>query len=208
MYSQWQSNTQWWNALLSASANDLLITANPFIEMMSFFTFQGEGQTLLTGMVATTNPFAIEQESSDRDSVALSSIYGGGFGIPAAVANKDFRGTFTQMRGINDYATRLRTIDSQLADAYNILWNVFVATALLPIAPESPAALVLVELGGAIGAEKAYSTFSRTMAVKEGDQVLMVSYGGPYGAVFAQVSGQYDATYGWYVRWHSPNGSQ
>ncbi len=78
MYSQWQSNTQWWNALLSAGANDLLMTINPFTETMYFFTFQGEGQTLLTGVMATTNPFAIEHGSSGRDSVALSSIYGGG----------------------------------------------------------------------------------------------------------------------------------
>ena len=78
MYSQWQSNTQWWNALLSAGANDLLMTINPFTETMYFFTFQGEGQTLLTGVMATTNPFAIEHGSSGRDSVVLSSIYGGG----------------------------------------------------------------------------------------------------------------------------------
>jgi RHS repeat-associated protein len=208
MYSQWQRNTQWWSALLSASANDLLMAVNPFTESMSFYTFQGEGQTLLTGMMATTNPFVIEHGSSDLGSVALSSIYNGGLGgvLPVAVANKDFRGTFTQMHGINDYAVRLRTIDSQLALGYSILWNVFVAGALLPVALESPAVLVLVELGGAIGAEMAYSALSRNIAVKEGDQTLMVSYGGAYGAVFAQVSGRYGATYGWHVRWHNPNG--
>lgn len=129
-------------------------------------------------------------------------------GLPVAVANKDFRGTFTHMHGINDYAVRLRTIDSQLAFGYNLLWNMLVATALLPVAPESLSVLLLVELGGVYASDKTYSVLSKDMAVKEGDQVLMVSYGGPYGAVFAEVSGQYGATYGWYVGWHNPNGRQ
>jgi hypothetical protein len=207
MYSQWQSDTQWWNALLSASANDLLMTVNPFTETMYFFTFQGEGQALLTGVMATTNPFVIEHGSGDVGSVTLSSVFGGGLvGLPVAVANKDFRGTFTHMHGINDYAVRLRTIDSQLAFGYNLLWNMLVATALVPVAPESLSALLLVELGGVYASDKTYSVLSKDMAVKEGDQVLMVSYGGPYGAVFAEVSGQYGATYGWYVGWHNPNG--
>ncbi len=106
MYSQWQSSTQWWNALLSASANDLLMTVNPFEETMGFFTFQGEGQTLLTGMVATTNPFLVESGSSVDSYTLVSTIWQGTMGIPVSVANKDFRGTFTQMHGINDYSMR------------------------------------------------------------------------------------------------------
>ncbi|MFZ2486869.1 MAG: hypothetical protein WAZ19_02005, partial [Anaerolineae bacterium] len=75
MYSQWQSSTQWWNALLSASANDLLMTVNPFEESMGFFTFQGEGQTLLTGMVATTNPFLVESGPSADSYTLVSTIW-------------------------------------------------------------------------------------------------------------------------------------
>ena len=210
MYSQWQRNTQWWSALLSASANDLLVAVNPFTESMSFFTFQGEGQTLLTGVMATTNPFVIEHGSSDLGSVALSSIYNGGVGgvLPVAVANKDFRGTFTQIHGINDYAVRLRTVDRGSADAYNIMWDIFVAGCMAPFAPEAPALLVLRELGAIYFSQVAYSGLARNSAVNEGDQVLMVSYGGPYGAVFGSASGRYGTTFGWHVEWHHPQGGR
>ena len=210
MYSSWQNDTQWWEGLLSASANDILMTVNPFAEepTMSFFSFQGEGQDLLTGMAPTNNPFAIEDASVLQQLIPISAIWCNSMGIYAAVANKDFRGNFTAMHGLHDYSVRLRTIDSQLADGYSILWNVIVAMAFLPVAPENSAMLVLVELGGAVGAEKAYSAISRTAPVKEGDQTLMVSYGGPYGAVFAEVSGRYGATYGWCIQWYSPNGNR
>ncbi len=197
------------DAVVTGSVVGIDSTVNPFIETMYFFTFQGEGQTLLTGVMATTNPFVVEHGSSDGTSVALSSIFGGGLvGLPVAVANKDFRGTFTQMHGINDYAVRLRTIDRGSADAYNIMWDVFVAGCMAPFAPEAPALLVLTELGAIHFSQVAYSGLARNSAVNEGDQVLMVSYGGPYGAVFGSASGRYGTTFGWHVEWHHPQGGR
>jgi hypothetical protein len=78
--------------------------------------------------------------------VALSSIYNGGLGgvLPVAVANKDFRGTFTHMHGINNYTVRLRTVDRGSADAYNVLWDILVAGLAAPLAPKAPALLVHV----------------------------------------------------------------